>query len=81
MCHLLGATSGALLPDYTLLPPGWSVGEVVALFFSERATCARLCHSRHTRPPRAVFVFECDVTSDTVCTCLSAPCAARSPVV
>ena len=32
-------------------------------------------------PPRAVFVFECDVTSDTVCTCLSALCAARSLVV
>ena len=32
-------------------------------------------------PPRAVFVFECDVTSDTVCTCLRALCAARSPVV
>ena len=68
------------LRDTTQLPPGWSVGEVEALL-RKRATRARLCHSRHTHPPRAVFVFECDVTSDTVCTCLRAQCAARSPVV
>ena len=80
MCHALGATFGALLPDTTQLPPGWSVGEVVALL--RKGLHAHVCVTLVTlTPPRAVFVFECDVTSDTVCTCLRALCAARSLVV